>query len=706
MADMPGHWQASWIGFDPDPRREIGFFLFRCELSLERIPQEYMVKASADNRYKLWVNGQFVGFGPQRGDLDHWFYEQYDFAPFLRAGPNEIEALVWNFGRLAPMAQISARLGFIFEAPDEDLCTKGKWRVASAKSLDFAMMNADLRTFYIDVGPGEILDSPKVAEDLEWREPTWIDWGVDRGGAGGGTPWAMIPRSIPAMKYELRDRLLEVRTGGEFPVRLEPGVPCILDARELLCAFPRVKLSGTPGGRVRLVYAEAPTGPSGKGSRDDLEDKKIVGYEDLVVLGDGPAEFEPAWWRTYRYVAVVADKPAVLARFDSMETGYPLIAESSFVSSDERVNRVWEVAVRTAQRCAGETYFDCPYYEQLQYAGDTRIQAIIGYYLSRDRRLQRNAIETLAWSAMPEGLTQSRYPTRQTQVIPPFSLWWVLMLADQNLYDSHPKALHLEIADRVLTAWREMIETLDDKCFWPFADWVPQWRWGEAPGRIHAAVQWLTEALALLEMDKIRGESRYTERAHGILAECHVGQDGLVRHRRDPSGEASEHSEALYRLACRAAGNPEPPWPSEDVMARVPPCTYYFSYYTKEALQDDGNPMRGFEAWYDMLERGLTTFAEHPEPVRSDCHAWSAHPIVTLLRDVAGVRCEAPGWRRARICPHPGRLERFEATVAHPEGDLSVDFDRGEIRVISPVPFTFDYEGKSQSFEPGIYNFR
>ncbi|WP_372490084.1 hypothetical protein [Chitinophaga sedimenti] len=29
---------------------------------------------------------------------------------------------------------------------------------------------------------------------------------------------------------------------------------------------------------------------------------------------------------------------------------------------------------RTSRLCAYETYMDCPYYEQLQYIGDTRIR--------------------------------------------------------------------------------------------------------------------------------------------------------------------------------------------------------------------------------------------------------------------------------------------------------------------------------------------
>ncbi len=38
---------------------------------------------------------------------------------------------------------------------------------------------------------------------------------------------------------------------------------------------------------------------------------------------------------------------------------------------------------------------DCPYYEQLQYGGDTRIQGLVSMYMTGDGRLIKNAIEQL-----------------------------------------------------------------------------------------------------------------------------------------------------------------------------------------------------------------------------------------------------------------------------------------------------------------------
>jgi hypothetical protein len=58
-------------------------------------------------------------------------------------------------------------------------------------------------------------------------------------------------------------------------------------------------------------------------------------------------------------------------------------------------------------------------------------------------------------------------------------------------------------------------------------------------------------------------------------------------------------------------------------------CTYYFKFYMFEALKKVkmGNDFISMlQPWNQMTRIGLTTFAEEPEPTRSDCHAWSASP--------------------------------------------------------------------------------
>ena len=59
-----------------------------------------------------------------------------------------------------------------------------------------------------------------------------------------------------------------------------------------------------------------------------------------------------------------------------------------------------------------------------------------------------------------------------------------------------------------------------------------------------------------------------------------------------------------------------------------------------------------------MVRWGLTTCPEIPDFVRSrsDCHAWSAGPLVEFCREILGVRPLEPGWRVIGIEPKPAGL--------------------------------------------------
>jgi alpha-L-rhamnosidase len=107
--------------------------------------------------------------------------------------------------------------------------------------------------------------------------------------------------------------------------------------------------------------------------------------------------------------------------------------------------------------------------------------------------------------------------------------------------------------------------------------------------------------------------------------------------------------------------------------------SFYFRYYVDEAMQQAGLAERYLERldpWREMLALGLTTTPEHPEPTRSDSHAWSAHPNYHLLATVLGVRPAEPAFRSVRIAPALGPLRRVRGRVVHPEGDIEVEFAR------------------------------
>ena len=143
------------------------------------------------------------------------------------------------------------------------------------------------------------------------------------------------------------------------------------------------------------------------------------------------------------------------------ETRYPLEMESALETDDAAFDSVRPLMFRTLQMCSHETYMDCPYYEQLQYAGDTRLEILATYVSTHDDRLAVRAAQLYDQSRGPDGLTRSRYPSAVPQVIPPFSLWWVSMVYDLCMWRKRADAVRqlLPGVHAVLSAFAQRLGT-------------------------------------------------------------------------------------------------------------------------------------------------------------------------------------------------------------------------------------------------------
>ena len=90
---------AAWIWAD-NPWWDLYncYALFRKTFALGSAPRKAMALVTADQSYRLFVNGTYVTRGPARGFQSHWPYDEMDLAPWLRAGENVIATRAYNPG--------------------------------------------------------------------------------------------------------------------------------------------------------------------------------------------------------------------------------------------------------------------------------------------------------------------------------------------------------------------------------------------------------------------------------------------------------------------------------------------------------------------------------------------------------------------------------------------------------------------------------
>ncbi|HEX5484306.1 MAG TPA: alpha-L-rhamnosidase C-terminal domain-containing protein, partial [Terriglobia bacterium] len=719
----------------------------------------FVIHTSGDNRYQLFVNDARVLLGPAKGDLFHWRYETLDIAPHLRAGKNILAAVVWNFAGQAPMAQMSNQTGFLLQGDGSEesaVDTNSTWKVLRSSAFQMVPVGGQTHHAYTVVGPGERIDGPHYPwgwrkanyDDSKWQPARELRRAGPRGIQDSPSRWMLIPRAIPLMQATLQ-RLVHVRRyegpsgfhptdaflqgGSPLSIPARSHVTLLLDQTFETTAYPELLTSGGRGSVVTLTYAEALFDKHHqKGNRNDIAGKTIEGYTDQFLPDGGKNRlFRPLWWRTYRYLEIdvrTGSAPLVLDDFRGEFTAYPFTLRARFESDDPTLEKMWRTGWRTARLCAHETYMDCPYYEQLQYAGDTRIQALISLYMTGDDRLVKNAIECLDHSRMAEGLTQSRYPSHLPQVIPPFSLFWIGMMHDLWWYHGDTDFLRQFLPNaRDVLGWFEARLTpsglLGKLPWWDFVDWTKDFPDGVPPQEAdgQSAILSLQFAAALREAAQMESAFGSAARAahdralaarisQAVYKTCWDSARGLLADT-PARRHFSQHASLLGVLTGAI-----PTSAQKQVMEKVlsdstlTQCSYYFRFYLFKAMKKAGlgdEYISQLGPWRQMLSLGLTTWAETPEPTRSDCHAWSAHPNFDLLATVAGIEPAAPGFSKVAIQPHLGSLHELKASMPVPQGEIEVAYERqgehltAEVTLPAGLSGWFDWQGQRHALHSG-----
>jgi hypothetical protein len=720
-------WKASWIAVPGESPNGFGVYLFRKTISLTAKPDSFLIHVSADNRYKLFVNETQVSLGPARGDLEHWNFETLDIASFLHVGKNIIAAQVWNEGEWRAEGQISLRTGFILQGNDSEgqlVNTGNGWKCIRDSSYRPLPFNP--ATYYV-AGPGEqvkMKDQPVGWEkpdypDNAWKEAQIIMPGIPKGLTGGyGTVsgWLLSPAIIPPMELK-NQRLAQVKSSNG--VNITTGFPSskttitvpaftvatiLLDQGFLTNAYPEIIFSGGREGALSLSYAEALfTKYPSKGNRNETEGKIFMGRKDSI-LSDGSKgqAFTSLSFRTYRYLQIrisTREDPLVIEDIYGKATGYPFQMNARLESENPELNQILGIGWRTARLCAMETYMDCPYYEQLQYIGDARIQALVSLYNSGDERLLRNAMNEMDNSRRSEGVTLSRHPSYTPQYIPTFSFWYIGMLHDYMMYgrDSLFVKNKLPGERQILQYFRNYQQpdgSLKGVPFWMFTDWVEtkDWKSGVGPVGIDGSSSLIDLQLLWAYQLAADLESRFGMPSYTSLYNQYADQlKKTIRNKywdgtrnlfadRPEKDIFSQHANTLAILTgmfdkeqANAIGNRL----LKDTS--LAPASIYFKFYLHSALVKAGlgnDYLKWLGQWKENINMGLTTWAEISDinNARSDCHAWGASPNIEFFRTVLGIDSDAPGFTKVKIEPRLGDLKYIAGEIPHPRGKIKASY--------------------------------
>ena len=374
--DKNGFYRAAFVSAN-DTDLQNAVVCFRKKFALDSVPEKLRINITADCKYRLYVNGRFVGRGSDTGDFKHYYFDTLNIAPYLKKGENIIAAAAWSMGEFNPVAFSSRKVSLWVQAdnPKYDFLntTNGQWKAAKDNSTAFAR-----GVFY--GGGAEIVHADKAPKNFAKADFDDSSWGaaVDVFRPKGSRIYGQVklllaPREIPsAAETPFRAqciRKMEVLRGGKIEsaefikgkaLQIPANTECriVVDAGVLTNAYMSLATRGGKGAEIALSYCESFGSPDGetKGNRNEIDGKvPFTPIVDRYYPDGGKFVFESNNFRSFRYVQFgikTATEPLVLCDYTGAATGYPFFEAAEFESSDKSHAEIWRTAWRTARLCA------------------------------------------------------------------------------------------------------------------------------------------------------------------------------------------------------------------------------------------------------------------------------------------------------------------------------------------------------------------
>ena len=723
---------GKWIWLSGADKARNSYIYARKSFDLDAKPEKATVKATADSKYKLYVNGRYVGKGPVRSGCGYTYYDTHDVTDSLNEGKNVVAFLVHHFGENT-YSYALGRPGLLCKAEIEAggqkrvIASDDTWKVRRAS--DWTDLGARLSP---RLGFQEVYDAGKRIENWEavgFNDNEWENAAVV--GEVPAKPWGDLePRDIPLLHEE---RIPPRSIVGTFNSPERPADMSVGDVADKMAASSLTALNAgsiTDADAIRsekgVAYVRTPRGDKGVvlvldfgrevfgnvelgiadsaggcidiGYTEALEDGRVkpnrgdVKYTDRVMLNRGRLEWQSFEPRAFRFVQLEfrrCPEPVALEYVRVNQTTYPVRHTGSFECGDALLNRIWETGAYTVQLCMEDTFIDCPWRERAQWWADARIQSRVAYHAFDDTKLLAQGLRQIASSQDASGAVSGMYPSGEDKPVPDFSLFWVFSLLDYYAFSDDAGLLRdvYPTVRRLLDWFAKYLDAdglLKDVPGWLFIDWADL----DKRGNVTALNCLYYQALRVGGL--LASIAEQQEDAQGFAERASSMRLAINKHLYSPK-------RALY-ADCRVQGKLVEKFSRQanvfavlfdicDHYQRSTICrqllegslpeleTPYFASHFLEALYacDQHEAALDYirKKWGAMIEAGATTLWEYFNAEGSLCHGWSACPTRDLIAEYVGIK-PIPGSHRFAVAPHTTDLNWAKGSVNTRTGPLKV----------------------------------
>lgn len=416
--------------------------------------------------------------------------------------------------------------------------------------------------------------------------------------------------------------------------------------------------------------------------------------------------------KAFQYVYI---EPKGNVQFDEVSMQYeylPVEDRGTFRSSDEELNKIWEVAKYTMELTSREFYIDGIKRDRWIWSGDAYQSYAMNYYLGFDSETVKRTILAL----------RGKEPTiTHINTIMDYTFYWFL-----SIYDYYRYTGDIEFIESIYPRMETLMEFCLDRRNqdglmeglagdWVFIDWAEGLsKQGEVSFEQLLLCRSLeTMALCAELLDIQEDQDFYAKEAETLKGKFfdyywNDQKTAFVHSRIDgkQTDEVTRYTNMFaiffdYLSEEQQEGVKKNVLLNDNIQKIMTPYMRYYELEALCALGEKDHVMAEIKSyWGGMLDLGATTFWEEYNPEKegaehytmygrefgkSLCHSWGASPIYLLGKYYLGVEPTSAGYETYTIEPYLASQEWMEGKIPTPDGEIDLFVSKNTIKVKSPI---------------------
>jgi len=682
--------------------------LFRKNFTTEnKKVEKALLFITGDDIYKAYINGDFIGEGPAQAYPFSYNYNCYDVTDLIKSGSvNAIGVHVYYQG-LFNIYLMSADNSHGMIAELQITYSDGKTQIISSDS-SWKCKESNARTTR-EIFGYETQFSEDI--DLNLWEDGWTDADYDISAwdsvclSGNPMPYYLnlVPQITPTVKHK-KVYLAKIE-------KIENGF--FLDFGKEYVGSVALVVKGNKGDVIEIRCGEE---LNDDGSvRYDM--RCNCNYQEFVTLTGREDFIEFFDFKGFRYAEIIGLSSLDSKNVWTFHRSYPFPENTAkFESSNDMMNKIWEICHHGVEIGTQDTYYDCPTREKGGFLADALITGASHYLLTGDIRVYKKFINDLADSARHFTALMCHTPSRAVGVLADFSFIYPLFLEEFYSYTGDLDFVKekLYVADGVFEYFSrfenedgllnnikyvEHIPCEDYDAI--LIDWPGNKRDGydfkKAKFGVSTTVNGYyygflksCEKLYSLAGDNEKSEF-YAHRAEkvgeSINNKCYDFEKGVYLDTPD-----SEHS-AIHSNIIQCYHGLVPPNGFAPIVNQIKEkrlcCGVYFAYYVIGLLYRIGEYDLAYDlisgddktSWTNMVREGATTCMEvwgKDQKINTSwCHPWSSSFITFQTREIMGIKISKEGRKGFFVSPKiPDSLDWQKLDFPLDEGRFIAEFKR------------------------------